>query len=200
MSDIYNACEALDARDSDAWKITIKASEKYKAKGTRQIYDISNNNCCTVDYNVFHGCYVRIDAIPNNMALRTATSLGLTNPLNIAWETTRLSFVVDWAYPLGDYFDQLDATLGWDIKGFTSSSFSRKMYRFKGLGGQWTSQGVKANKTASWSSEYRSAVLSRSSGTSVPFAMLPSIKDPFSKHHVLTGLALLQQVVAKWSR
>lgn len=35
------------------------------------------------------------------------TSLGLTDPLGIAWEGIPFSFVVDWFLPIGDYLDRL---------------------------------------------------------------------------------------------
>lgn len=42
----------------------------------------------------------------------TFASLGLTNPLNTAWQLLPLSFVADWFIPLGDFFSSLDATRG----------------------------------------------------------------------------------------
>lgn len=39
--------------------------------------------------------------------LSTTRSLGLENPLSVAWEVTPLSFVVDWFIPIGTYLDNL---------------------------------------------------------------------------------------------
>lgn len=38
-------------------------------------------------------------------------SLGLLNPLAVAWELVPLSFVADWFLPIGDYLQHLDANL-----------------------------------------------------------------------------------------
>lgn len=42
----------------------------------------------------------------------TITSLGLTNPINLVWELTPLSFVFDWWSPIGDYLSSIDAARG----------------------------------------------------------------------------------------
>lgn len=40
------------------------------------------------------------------------SSLGLTNPLAIAWELTPYSFVLDWLVPVGNWLQALNATVG----------------------------------------------------------------------------------------
>lgn len=198
MQDIHSSVKALDDRPDDDWSVVVKGS----AKSVHEITGLQGP-IGSVDYRssmskVFFGSYVRIDAILDNAALQKAASLGLTNPAAIVWEATKLSFVVDWAYPLGDYFSQLDATLGWRIKGFSHSNFWKEDWRWRGVSSTDPSSGARI--TPSWDSHYKHAWLSRDAGTSVPFATLPSVKDPFSKMHVLSGLALLHQAVQKFGR
>lgn len=48
----------------------------------------------------------------SNDKLSKAATMGLTNPLEIAWELVPFSFVVDWFLPIGDFLSNLDATNG----------------------------------------------------------------------------------------
>lgn len=59
-------------------------------------------------------------------ALRQSASLGLTNPLLIAWEKVPFSFVFDWFYPVGDMLESLTLMQGFSVK---SSCTSRKVQR-----------------------------------------------------------------------
>lgn len=50
-------------------------------------------------------------------------SLGLLNPLAVAWELVPLSFVADWFLPIGDYLQHLDANLRYTfLSGLKSGS------------------------------------------------------------------------------
>lgn len=55
-----------------------------------------------------------------------AKRLGLTNPLTATWELTRLSFVVDWFTPIGDWLSQLDAPLGLEFRDFTETQLMKR--------------------------------------------------------------------------
>jgi hypothetical protein len=128
----------------------------------------------------------RLDVIPGNTALQTAVSLGLTNPVSLAWELLPFSFVVDWAWPLGDYFSQFDALAGVEVKGYSMSNLTKIRVKYEGRKPAGT------NQIVNWDSYYRLTKLNRTASLSVPFATLPRVKDPFnSKEHVLNGLALL---------
>lgn len=73
------------------------------------------------DYDVRYGFTARFRVIDSN--LRTLSSLGLINPLEVAWELVPYSFVVDWFLPIGSWINNLDATAGIQ---FVSGSQSRK--------------------------------------------------------------------------
>ena len=187
LSDIHGAVSALDNRDRSDYMVTVKGSA---VKEDKNVYFENNSNSSShwvVEGSVKHGTFVRIDACPSNNALKTASSLGLTNPASLAWELLPFSFVVDWAYPLGDYFDQMDAIAGWEVKGFSSSNFTKCRLRVRG-----TSHTQSGNYyRADWKARWEKTQLGRTSGTTVPFPMLPSIKDPFSQTHVANALSLL---------
>lgn len=50
-----------------------------------------------------------------NPNLWKANQLGLTNPVAVAWEMVRFSFVVDWLIPVSQFINSWDAFLGLDI-------------------------------------------------------------------------------------
>lgn len=52
--------------------------------------------------------YCRVE----NSSLLALSSLGLTNPIGIAWELVPFSFVVDWVLPIGDFLNALVAIEG----------------------------------------------------------------------------------------
>lgn len=51
----------------------------------------------------------------NSPTLRNLASLGLTNPMLIAWELVPFSFVYDWFQPVGSYLASLSAFEGYSI-------------------------------------------------------------------------------------
>jgi len=63
----------------------------------------------------------------DNSSISTLQQLGITNPINLAWELIPYSFVVDWFIPVGDYLSSLDAFLG---KSFVSGTVSKWFEEF----------------------------------------------------------------------
>jgi hypothetical protein len=61
-------------------------------------------------------------------AISTPRSLGLLNPLSVAWELVPFSFVVDWFIPIGTYLDNigflngLDVDYAWTMKQSTGGT------------------------------------------------------------------------------
>jgi len=194
MSDIHGAVTTLDRKNPrDQYMVTVKAVAKQKYRGTTYHSESGSNvvtehHSAQIELNAV--AFVRIDLIPDNAALILASRFGFTNPVSLGWELTRLSFVVDWAWPLGDYFDQFDATLGYEVKGFSSSKFLRCSAKLRGT--NW-SDAAGYNYVCNWDASYYKVYLDRTVSTSVPFATLPSVKNPMSGSHVMTALALLRQ-------
>lgn len=187
LMDIHGAVEALDARKRDEYVVTVKAGDKIirEFNGPRGAIGTKERRMSRL--KVMHGSFVRIDMIPQSQALATAASLGFTNPLNLAWELTHASFVLDYLLPLGDYFSQFDALAGWEVLGYSQSNLTRLECEFTGLshfGGGWQWEN-------GWKSKLRYVRLDRTAGTSVPFATLPRVKEEISGRHVVNALALL---------
>jgi hypothetical protein len=195
LSDIHGAVTALDQKSHDQYMVTVKAKSSVNQSG--EVDWATNTNTAVQGHyrlkvQATHGVYTRIDVCPDNHALMTAASLGFTNPAQLAWEFLLFSFVVDWAYPLGSYFSQLDALVGWEVKGFSQSAFTR--IRSEATGQNFVdSDGYPVQQR--WTGKYSLTKLDRLSGTSVPFATLPSFKNPISTTHLMNALALLTESV-----
>lgn len=195
LSDIHGAISELESRNSDSsgYRVTAigKAQRLAKAEG---LTGITPTTHAQFRAEMFHGCKCRIDAVPSKDAMIKAASLGLTNPLSLAWELAPWSFAIDWCFPLGQYFDLLDAPLGWDILGMSTSNFSRQTYARSGLPGEDSVD----RYTLEYTSRFRNVNLSRSNSIVMPWNIAPKFKDPFSsKQRVGTMLALLGQLIHK---
>lgn len=135
-----------------------------------------------------HSCVLY--AAPTDAFLQRMNKVGVTNPLSIGWEVTRLSFVVDWLIPVGDFLEALDATMGLEfIGGYTS---------------QWCEGSSQARllppdgweEHAPRTAEMEFFSMRRQRLTGFP-AALPYIKSPFSTSHVASAIALIHQLKFK---
>lgn len=121
------------------------------------------------------------------------SSLGLINPLEVAWEVLPFSFVVDWFVPVGSYLEALSARVGltfvdgyYGIKVVTTSLF-------EGLDGSHSGY-TKVSSDCSTRldvSGYRRTVMS-----SLPWPDF-WFKSPFSTIHVANAVALLRTLLGK---
>jgi len=188
-SDIYGACDSLATRSKEDWRVTATATRRddrdsnyFYGSGSSWFY--ATDVATVVKQSVF----VRIDALPVNEVAISLSSLGLLNPLSIAWERTYLSFVVDWALPIGSFFDSLDAMVGYKTGAYSSSLLTRATWSLKGR----PSYTYGSAKVENNFSAYKKLVyLNRQVSTSVPLPSLPSFKDPRSLGHLANSLALL---------
>jgi hypothetical protein len=170
--------------------VTVKGSANHRIKKDAKIGAAGTLVKGRVD--ILHGSYVRIDAVPAGAAQVKAAQLGLTNPVSLAWELLPFSFVVDWAWPLGDYFSNLDALYGWEIRGYSQSNLTRARWTYTGVDNATTSDAW-TNAYAGY--RYLTRLNRGTNGGQVPFPVFPRPKDPFnSKEHVASALSLLATV------
>lgn len=120
--------------------------------------------------------------------LAELSSLGLINPLEIVWEVTRYSFVVDWFLPIGSWLSALTADIGYQ---FITGGYSTKTkVSFSGSSVTGTVAHVDYVSPARYSGtrqEFR-----RSCYASSPSPGL-YVKNPLSLTHVANALSLLVQ-------
>lgn len=195
LSDVYGACDALSKRDAEDWRVTAKAyrsdllESSYETSDDASKYGPSDHWRGAVRRQ--RGVFVRIDALPENDLTMSLVSLGVTNPLKVAWELVPYSFVVDWAFPVGDWLDSLDALLGYEDVYHSISSYNETLWE------EWGKSNSKSDAVQylkqDWYGKKRIVKVTRSASSGVPFPSFPRFKDPRSLGHMANGLSLLAQ-------
>lgn len=139
------------------------------------------------------GCFVRLDYFLQNPFLQSLARLGITNPVEVAWELVPFSFVVDWFLPVGNYISAFDAALGFQFRGGSCSRFVRRTTN----NGMYGTAPSPSNPYLFSQSTYgtahcRGMKLSRTVYSSSPLPRIPSLKNPFPKNgkHIANAIAL----------
>jgi hypothetical protein len=114
LNDVHNAAEALANRKSVTdWVITGKGYLKIKKVGSQSPdMGINPQNTYTHDQLSIQAVFVRLDARVTDEHLHKLAQLGLNNPAALAWETTRLTYLVDYFIAIGDWLKSLGAADG----------------------------------------------------------------------------------------
>lgn len=194
LSDIYEAKQGLD--QIQEFRTRVKSSRKIQqslrkvTSGTRYGTDSRYTIYETTSWSVFRSGTVEYsfdDAFGKHIV-----SLGLTNPLALAWELTPLSCVVDWVLPIGSWLGNFDATFSATFKRGAEVNHNERNreivvnveYSSSAFGG---GSGRGYGRSV-WVPKYHS----RSLTYSFPKNTL-SFKNPVSARHAATALALLTQ-------
>ena len=117
LSDIYGGAELLQKgfRDEKIVRVSRKVSRHSTIAGA--VADPNYEGSCSVSV-IAIGFYKVNDEFSTHLS-----SLGLINPLEIVWELTPYSFILDWFLPVGDWLTALTASTGMD---FIDGCFSVK--------------------------------------------------------------------------
>lgn len=189
LSDVYGACSALSRAPRSDWRVTARAQVNEDRANVTTEKGVDNARFAGVcEARATVGAFARIDAIPQNDLTMSLASLGITNPLLIGWELVPFSFVVDWAFPVGQWLDSIDALLGYGPAYSSVTSFYDAHWRERGIpytetdGDSWKNN---------WEGSQRVVEVDRTASQGVPLPTLPSFKDPRSLGHMANGLALL---------
>lgn len=126
-------------------------------------------------------------------ALASMASVGITNPVLLAWELLPYSFVIDWFLPIGNYLESLDATAGLTFyEGYITT------YRkFQGTTTWSSSYSYSSGQQHFYRfivENYKSIKVVRSKLANFPAAPAPRFKNPLSTSHVSSAMALLLQL------
>lgn len=123
------------------------------------------------------------DVHVSDPALAFSQRSGLLNPAIVAWELMPFSFVIDWALPIGDYLDNLTATIG---LAFTNTYRSHQaIIEVNARSDIETAVRKPAHFNGFARETYRNIVAFPSPSF--------SIKNPLSPSHLVTTLALGRQ-------
>lgn len=194
LSDVHGAAEALrqNLEDVEFKPIcTVKSSQKDSIDEFWRTSDVFGVTSWTAHRRKTEWkAFVRLDFVRTGIpAVHSLASIGLTNPLELAWELLPFSFVADWFLPVGDWLSSLDATVGWDFKG---GSISKKATgRVKHYSDGWYSKAASQDAIFTSSGSGYQMDFSRNVYTSAPLAHRPHFSDKKSLLHMFNGISLL---------
>lgn len=135
MLDAYGAVEALEKRENgtyDRYRVTVrgKSTTVLKPKTLTssvgpfgRFYLIPNVRVDTLMLSGKYGARVRYDAALTQPSYLRLSEVGVTNPLEVAWELITFSFICDWFLSIGDWCSALDATLPFTYIGGSETVF-----------------------------------------------------------------------------
>jgi len=131
----------------------------------------------------------------DNPLLYTLSQVGLTNPLNVAWELVPFSFVVDWFTPIGAWFDGLVPPQGVSlVRGYSSYV---GIFHGKGrLKGNYPVPPNKRDGAFEWPATWYNKFVGRNPMTNFPRYHLVGADFSLSKSQIASGLSLLWSVGA----
>lgn len=141
----------------------------------------------TVKYKVFYGVDDEFMSLLNRV--------GLTNPLNVAWELVPFSFVVDWFKPIGPFLSTLGTLSHLTVKSVHRTVVFKETLEFFGIRQHHSPFVFNAGESYSWKVE--NFLLKRRLLPSIPEMPLPEWKNPLSLGHISNFVALLTQFVKR---
>lgn len=119
--------------------------------------------------------------------LNNACSFDVANPLALGWELVPFSFVVDWAMPVGNFLEALNARVGLDfVGGYYAQRVESTVSGTINPGSAYSVAQPFMAECKRFSFERR-----RLSGFPAP---IPYAKSPFSTEHALNSMALLRSL------
>lgn len=189
-SDLYGATEELE-RSYDRTKahpplISVVAQRRWhKSRIQDGVASIGAVGSCETIYDARVKFTYTVDVASAQWLGR----VGLTNPLDIAWEVLPYSFVVDWIYPIGKFINTLDATLGCTfVDGSNSGTMRCNLHYTR------NADYTIGNYRYVWhncTGDTYYFTYDRDKYTGFPTVQLPHFKNPFSAQHYANALALL---------
>lgn len=124
---------------------------------------------------------------PKNEFLKTMSELGFTNPAVSIWEKLPFSCVVDWAWPVSDWLNTLDAATGLEFRGGTCTTWRQTESTY--AGNKTSNNGI-----SSVVGNYRERSMVRTVYPTSPIPSPPSVKNPAGVEHALNALSLMTSI------
>jgi hypothetical protein len=133
---------------------------------------------------------VRLIANIRSSYLEYFNTLGLLNPLEIAWELVPYSFVADWFIPIGSTLSALSASAGLDLSSRSQLHFSKTgIFEARSISQPWN--GYNGTTQVGYL-KVGKEIFSRSPLYGVwPMPELYNKGNPFSTTHILNAIGLI---------
>lgn len=136
------------------------------------------------------GSFVRLDFYMDNPMLHELQSIGLVNPVQLAWNLVPYSFVADWFLPVGDYLQAWTAPLGLAFLGGSISNLRKRKVSIN----QFTPDPGMYWATVT-GGRVENVSFSRTVLSTFPGPRMPHFKNPLSLHHLANAMSLLVNVL-----
>jgi hypothetical protein len=180
LSDVEGSMKAFHLLSSGPRSMTWKASRKGlllitegSGSPTNFLSPVENRTMKTIRYTATEN-------------ISAARSLGLTDPLSIAWELIPYSFVVDWFIPIGSYLENLNMIP--NLRGqFCSSRFDTAFIKKN------TIINYSTYRNATWIESRRVTTRSCTQGLATKFPTFKPLPAVMSAKHVWNAIALASQ-------
>jgi hypothetical protein len=178
LNDVYSAHQVLSKKVAEPMTITVKHS--------RTVSESSSGDWGERETSVRNGIGVTCRYEPS--ILSNLDSMGLLNPLSVAWELVPFSFVVDWFIPIGNTLTSLTASADLHFeRGYRNSLIKDKFIRYdNGHPGQIVQQRGR--------NEVNRGGFNRVPMSGFPTPKLYANENPFSTGRILNAVALLTQL------
>lgn len=195
MQDIAGAAQLMTRMPSENWIVSAKGgdfSERRAVKGRSELGGVVPRRATV---SARWGCRAMVTAKQRPLSREEDLkwALGLDNPLATAWELTPWSFVVDWAFPIGDWLQALNSTRYYDRWLTVVSRYHRQDISYSG--DTWVSGD---NTEVSHLHQHGPITVfqtDRSVSNERPIVGLP-FRDPTSLDHMAKALALMASTFA----
>jgi hypothetical protein len=196
ISDVYGAAQQM----TDTLNNRLKKPVYHRAVATERLHDEtvhispSGQDCvgATAHCEFIQDTRGVITYVVDVEDLALLGRVGLANPLAIAWEALPYSFIVDWALPIGNWINTLDATLGCTFVDGSRSRTLRSVFQWENKH-TYTSGNFQYNYLGCQGDGRWFEYLRQPFFNGFPPVTAPQFKDPISKGHVANALALLSQ-------
>jgi len=186
LSDVYASVDRLRKKDEDISRYIMTAKRTVTEKSSRTDTTVNADNVRVSTSHYERSYFVRLDYRVKHEVVASMSSMGVLDPLTLAWEVLPWSFVVDWFLPIGSYLGAVSATQGLAFLGG-----SKTLRDYIVTDATWSATGTRT-KSLHATARSTEKSISRSVYVSSPTPKFPSMKDPFSISHVANALALMR--------
>lgn len=201
LADIYGAAETMANLhvDPPPLRITAMASATRQAQGVDFARYLVNGAeyLAEIDYTCSGKTRYILEVAEDSKVLQSLQTVGLTNPLLLAWEILPYSFVADWFFPLGNYLQQLEYARGLTfVRGSEATSFSAVglvSSRNAGAVPGYSHGDQFVDPKIDIVQRYKTRVILGS----FPYQKFPRFKPKLGVERALSGIALLNQIFSR---
>ncbi len=134
-----------------------------------------------------------VKCVVDNPAGRALSEFGLINPLEILWEVTPWSFVVDWFFPVGDWLSNKTSDFGLTFKTGTRKVKLVGTFTTEGSQNGLPPGSVSGTDANSALVDFDGEVIGRTVLTAIPNLPAIKLKNPLSWSHGVESVALAVQ-------